>query len=104
MKPGTWTAAVNRGGLVSATEEMERHVKIVDRLFTEFHVANDIRRGPSIRARTINAIKNHPDALGIDPRVIVIFTKLKMGHRIKQLNNGECRNIINYNKNKHVVF
>ena len=60
-KPGTWSAALNRGGLISAPDQVEKDIKIVDKLFSEYHMDGGIQHFKKIRKRTTKFIKRHAE-------------------------------------------
>ena len=76
------------GGLVRATPEMEAAIREVDKAFNQHHPNGGLSHLIKIRERTIRFIKSQPACQDVDIRVITIFTKIKIGHRLKYLNSG----------------
>ena len=77
---------MNLGGLVRATPEMEAAIREIDRGFNDYHPNGRLSHQFKIRERTITYIKSLPACQDVDIRVITIFTKIKIGHRLKHLN------------------
>ena len=92
------------GGLVRATPEMEAAIREVDKAFNLYHPNGKLSHQNKIRERTISFIKSQPACQDVDIKVITIFTKIKIGHRLKHLNsspNVKTANARDLLKTKH---
>ena len=85
-KPGTWSAALNRGGLISAPDQVEEDIKIVDKVFNLYHRDGQVQYHKKIRPRTSRFVRRHPDCVDINSKVINLFVKIKLNNRVKYLN------------------
>ena len=98
------------GGLVAASEQMELDVRNIDKYFSEYHRSGGLQHNQHIRRRTIDFILSKPECQHISRRAVEIFVKIKVGHRITNLNNmlsysaSNAKNPRDLVKTKHQVF
>ena len=103
-KPGTWSGELNRGGLISAPDQVEQDIRVVDRVFSEYHKDGNIQHHKRIRKRTTKFIRNHPECANMNSKVISLFVKIKLGHRVNYLNKTtRAERARELNKTRHFV-
>ena len=87
-EPNTWIflQQMTKRNVTAATSELVNQVKLMDRVFEDYHgPGTNLRYGTNAMTATENFILSKDSTKHILPRIVKLFVKIKLHHRLKAL-------------------